>query len=349
MGLAMTLEKVVVSGAGPVSTIGVGRDAFRVGLRAQREAGAPVQVGPTIDVDLRQHIRSEKAYLDRTSALALAASSLALADARVDLAASAARQVGVILGTWLGPTATASAYHGTIAKRGPQAANPLLFTHSMANVPASLVAIEHKLRGENLTFTSGQLSGFEAIAYAYDLLHHGRVSALLAGGVDAIEPADCTRGAVDADPAEGAAVVLLETGRGAAQRGVAVYAELAAAAAAPPTSRVDTVARIGAVHEAAMAAANLEDREVCAVVTGAGEECELGRAERAAIASRWSTGRTVTVLSPRQSGAAALGCAGAFGVIAGALEVQQRGGAVVVDATDGRAFRCLVMTPPGGQ
>ncbi len=57
----------------------------------------------------------------------------------------------------------------------------------MSNAPASLCAIEHGLRGPNLTFNQREASSLAAIAYACGLIRDGRVAAMISGGADRLE------------------------------------------------------------------------------------------------------------------------------------------------------------------
>jgi 3-oxoacyl-(acyl-carrier-protein) synthase len=73
-----------------------------------------------------------------------------------------------------------------VLERGAKFASSLLFSHSYANVPASLVAIEYRLRGHHGTVCTGLTSGATALAEAVDALRDGRAEVIFAGGVEAL-------------------------------------------------------------------------------------------------------------------------------------------------------------------
>lgn len=124
--------------------------------------------------------------LDRTGVYAVAAATLALADAQVSIAAAGEDAAGVVLGTWTAGGQSTEIFLEALFRGGPTGAPALLFDSTVGNSAAGLVALEFKLRGPNVTLTAKESSGLQAIATAVDLLHEGRASALLAGGVDAV-------------------------------------------------------------------------------------------------------------------------------------------------------------------
>ena len=124
--------------------------------------------------------------LDRTGVYAVAAATLALADAQVSIAAAGEDDAGVVLGTWTAGGQSTEIFLEALFRGGPTGAPALLFDSTVGNSAAGLVALEFKLRGPNVTLTAKESSGLQAIATAVDLLHEGRASALLAGGVDAV-------------------------------------------------------------------------------------------------------------------------------------------------------------------
>src|SRR6185295_18332946 len=62
----------------------------------------------------------------------------------------------------------------------------LLFDSTVANSAASIVGLENRLRGPNMTLSHKEASGLAAIVSAVDLLREGGASAVIAGGSDAI-------------------------------------------------------------------------------------------------------------------------------------------------------------------
>ena len=138
---------------------------------------------------LEDYLQSQKTYLDRCSALALAGCALALGDAGVQWPAAEADDFGITLGTHLGCIETMKAFWDKTTGSGVRGASPLLFSHSYFNSPISLCAIEFGLKGYHATFCAGQDSGLEAVRAARDAIRLGHARAMLCGGVEALCPA----------------------------------------------------------------------------------------------------------------------------------------------------------------
>src|SRR5258707_11106625 len=111
---------------------------------------------------------------------AVAATRLAIDDA----GASLPNDAGVTLGTAFGPVQTSVDYMQEYVANGAALAPPQLFAESVANAPGSHIAIEHNLRGFNVTLTQRESSALAAAMYACAQIVKGTVPAALAGGVE---------------------------------------------------------------------------------------------------------------------------------------------------------------------
>lgn len=124
--------------------------------------------------------------LDRTGMLAVAAVSEAFVDAGGAAQPDGAACTGVALGTYSAGGHTSTEYLESLHRGGPSGAPALLFHSTVGNAAASLVAMERKLRGPNVTISQKEASGLAAIAFAVDLLRESRADVMVAGGVDAV-------------------------------------------------------------------------------------------------------------------------------------------------------------------
>jgi 3-oxoacyl-[acyl-carrier-protein] synthase II len=124
--------------------------------------------------------------MDRTGAYAIAASRLAMDDARQTLSNEAVDDIGVMLGTWTAGGQSTQEYLAALFRTGPSGAPALLFNSTVANAAASLVGLELKLRGPNATVSYKEASGLAAIIGAADMIRDGHASAVATGGVDAV-------------------------------------------------------------------------------------------------------------------------------------------------------------------
>jgi 3-oxoacyl-[acyl-carrier-protein] synthase II len=193
------MRDVVLSGCGAITS----RGDFVL-----HDDGGTARFTPTSsfqieDFALEKYLDSQKTYLDRCSALALAGCALALRDAGVAWPVNEER-FGITLGTHLGCVETMKKFWDVAVEKGARLANPLLFSHSYFNTPISLCAIEFGLKGYHSTFCAEKYSGLEAVRAAYDAIRLSHADVMLCGGVEAVTP---TREAVTSNEQIGEASV----------------------------------------------------------------------------------------------------------------------------------------------
>jgi 3-oxoacyl-[acyl-carrier-protein] synthase II len=247
--------RVVVTGLGPVSGIGVGVSAFAAALRAGRSgisritsfdpSGFPYQnAGEVKDFDPTVHLRAlDPARWGRSSQFAASAARLALEDAGLDLASVPPERVHAVVGTTSGESQVAEALTAQIVENGFPAQDPALLRQLPANRLANAVSEELGLCGESLTIATACSASNYAIGYAYDLLVTGAADVVFAGGADSVcrwahagffrlgaltgvacAPFDRDRSGILTG--EGGAALMLETYGHAVARGARIYAEL---------------------------------------------------------------------------------------------------------------------------
>jgi 3-oxoacyl-(acyl-carrier-protein) synthase len=181
--------------------------------------------------------------LDRLSAWALVAASLALQDAGVDLNLMDRSRIAVFFATGFGCVELTEAFYQSAATYGWAGTDPITFPETLSNAPASHVALFHDLRGPNVTVSSKSFAAESALLQAASLMRNGQadLAIVLAGDTltQAIyewyetadllspacfsnEPATSARGFI---PSEGVVAMVLEpAGRPAAR----AYAALGA-------------------------------------------------------------------------------------------------------------------------
>ncbi|HYN96773.1 MAG TPA: beta-ketoacyl-[acyl-carrier-protein] synthase family protein [Pilimelia sp.] len=258
----MQAQRVVVTGLGPVTPIGVGARAFHAaqldcanGIR-RITSFDPAAMSVTIagEVDLPAGLAPDSRELvsdDRCTHLTLAAAKLAISDSGLDLAREDLSRIAVVIGTGVGGVGTWEDNTRLGLERGERGVRARFIPMAMANSPAARVSIEHGLLGPSQTVVAACASGAEAIATAALLIRAGEADVVLAGGAEApiiettlagfarmralstrcAEPARASRPfSLDRDGfvmGEGAAVLVLESAERAAARQAHVYAELA--------------------------------------------------------------------------------------------------------------------------
>ena len=253
--------RVVVTGMGIVSPIGIGTDQFWTAavngisgikrIESFDASGQRSQVAGEVPSFNPSDFLSPK-FLDQTdrfAQLALLASKLALEDAG-GLDSYHSGRVAVSIGSGMGGFSTFES--SAIRKFRNQPIPPFTVPRTMANSAAAWIAIKHRFTGVNLTCSTACSSGANAIGMALDLLRSGRADAVVAGGAEAcVLPLTMTSFEIlralttgfNADPgrasrpfakgrdgfvmSEGAGILILEKEENARQRGAKGYACLA--------------------------------------------------------------------------------------------------------------------------
>ena len=254
-------RRVVVTGIGVVTPLGIGKERFAQALfrgesgikeiAAFDTSSFPSHLGGEIrEFSARDFISAK--YLrrmDRLSQIAVASSRLALEDAKIVVNTANRDHIGIILGTAFGPTDLKVHCARILFTEGPMMINPILVPNSVMNAPAGHASIELGFRGVNTTVNHQAASGETAIVYAAMEIQRGAADIILAGGADilsefffetlvrfkAISPVNGGKeGARPFDThrngpvaGEGCGIVCLEVLEHARERGVIPYCEIA--------------------------------------------------------------------------------------------------------------------------
>jgi 3-oxoacyl-[acyl-carrier-protein] synthase II len=201
-------RRVLITGLGVVSPVGVGADAFWRGLTAGAtgltEAPAELErVGARVIAAVKDfsgiaYLQNERhaRILNRTFELLVGAGALAAADAGLRATPIPPPRLGVIVG--IGPidqytddlldaVRAAKTDQGMDVARFAEAARamyPLRRLRLLPNIGAAVLSIEHKAMGPSLTLVSGHVTGIQAIAEGLAMIREGKVDAVLCGGAD---------------------------------------------------------------------------------------------------------------------------------------------------------------------
>lgn len=187
---------VVVTGIGPVSAIGSGRDEFWDALVAGRPGFGPITLcdvsdspsriaAEVKDFELERYVQGGRAMsrqLPRPVQLALASAVLALHDAEIDLDACDADRLGIHVGTSIANLELAFDLQRRRLAGSPPPAHAAFyaFNHSAACLLSSFFNI----RGPVHTTTSGCNSGLDALGQSLRMIQSGAVDAMLVVGTD---------------------------------------------------------------------------------------------------------------------------------------------------------------------
>jgi 3-oxoacyl-[acyl-carrier-protein] synthase II len=255
------VKRVVVTGLGAVSPLGIGVPALWEGLLAGRSGVRRVQHFDTENLTVK--IAAEvpdfdpKAFMDpksvrrmdRFAHFAIAGTREALADARLEISDENRERVAVVMNTGGGGIPTIESNVTAMAVHGPSRVGPLVIPMFAPNMASSQVSIAYGIQGPTITSAAACASGVQAFVDAVRLLQAGEADIAVTGGTEAgITPVALTSLANmhalsrrNDDPegasrpfdrgrdgfvfGEGAGVLILETEEHAVRRGASVYAE----------------------------------------------------------------------------------------------------------------------------
>jgi len=251
----MRRPRVVVTGLGVVSSIGLGWRAFWDSLLDGRSgiskinyvntADYPTQYGGEVkNFDPLQFIPPDAARrLGRGAQMAIAATKLALEDAKLSRDPLANCRAGVCLGTTMADIQALEAINQTWVTHDEREISSSLVVRCPSCTISANVAANFSFNGPNLVITTACAAGNYAIGYAVDLLRAGRADVMVAGGVDpfsrigftgfnrlfALAPERCQpfdKNRQGTLIGEGVGILVLEPLEAAIQRSAPIYGEV---------------------------------------------------------------------------------------------------------------------------
>lgn len=257
-------RRVVITGLGVVSPVGIGTEAFWEGLLSGKSGIGPITqfdatdfpvkiAGEVKDFDAEKYVGDRKSvrHMDRNAQFAVAAAKMAAEDAKLDMTKENPNRAGTIIGSGIGGIITMEDTVRKIESRGPAKVNPFAVPMMIANMASGQVSIHFGLMGPVLTDVTACASGTNAIGQALRLIQYGDADIMFAGGTEAAVCATPMAGFAamkalssrDCPPeeascpfdlrrdgfvlGEGSGVLILEELEHAKARGAHIYAELA--------------------------------------------------------------------------------------------------------------------------
>ncbi len=255
--------RVVITGLGAITPIGIGKEDFWKGLLEGRNGiaritrfdaeGFDAQIaGEVKDFDPTAYIdKKESKRMDRCTQFAVAAARLAIEDAGLDLDKENLDRIGTFVGTGIGGMETMHSQYEKFFAKGPSRISPFFVPMMIPNMPAGQVSIVYHLHGPSSCMATACATGTNCIGDAFRVIQRGDADVMIAGGTEAAisqapvagfsaMKALCTDHNDDPEHAsrpfdknrsgfvmgEGAGLVVLESLEQAEARGAHIYAEL---------------------------------------------------------------------------------------------------------------------------
>jgi len=255
-------RRVVVTGIGLVSSLGIGTEANWTGIKAgQSGIGAITKfdtalfatriAGEVKHFDPLAYIeKKDVKKMDIFIQYAIAASQFAMDDSGLSITPELSRRVGVFIASGIGGFTTIEREHKALLEGGPRKISPFFIPSAIINLAAGQVAIRFGARGPNSATCTACSASAHAIGDAFEIIKRGAAEVMIAGGSEAAitpmgiggfgalralstrndEPAKASR-PFDKDRdgfivGEGSGVLILEEYEFAKARGARIYAEL---------------------------------------------------------------------------------------------------------------------------
>jgi 3-oxoacyl-[acyl-carrier-protein] synthase II len=192
-----TRRRVVVTGVGLVTPVGIGAEESWKALLAGRSGAGPITLFDASHHSTRFACEvkgfdpldwvEKKAVkkMDRFIQFAAAASELALKDADLAVPIADAERMGVIIGSGIGGFATIEKEHDALLRGGPRKISPFFIPAVIVNLAAGWVSIRTGAKGPNSATCTACTSGAHAIGDSFRLIQHGDTDAMITGGTEA--------------------------------------------------------------------------------------------------------------------------------------------------------------------
>lgn len=250
------MTRVVITGLGVISSIGIGKDAFWSGISTGQSGIGKITTfdasafnsqiaGQINNFDPSEFLdKKEARRLERFIQFAIAASQLALKDAALTISPDNAEEIGVIIGSGIGGLRILEEQARNLHEKGPAKISPFTVPYMIADMAAGYVSIKSGAKGPNSCVVTACASGTHSIGEAYKTIQRGAATAMLAGGTEACitplgigsfcaaralsntgsRPFDKTRDGFVMG--EGSGIIVLENLEAAQARQAKIYAEI---------------------------------------------------------------------------------------------------------------------------
>lgn len=254
-------RRVVVTGMGAVTPIGIGVENFWKGVKENKVGIQLIDRFDTTEFKAKVAAQvndfNAKDYMDAKSAkrmekfcqFAVVAAKEALESSGLDMSKEDPYRVGVSVGSGIGSLEQAEENTLKLKEKGPGRINPLLVPEMITNMAAGNISIALGAKGKSINVVTACATGTHSIGEAFRSIQCNDVDVMIAGGTEScITPlgvggfAALTALSASTDPmnasrpfdkdrdgfvmGEGAGIVILESLEHALERGANIYAEI---------------------------------------------------------------------------------------------------------------------------
>jgi len=255
-------RRVVITGIGLVTPLGIGRDETWSALCAGKSGIGEITRfdASSFETRIAGEVKNfhpedflpkkDARRIERFIAYALAAARMAVQDSKLVIDSSNANRVGVLTGCGLGGLSILESTARLLDTKGPGRVSPFFIPMMIGNMAPGMIAIHFGAKGPNSSIATACAAGTHAVGDAYKIIQRGSADAMITGGMESVITPTCIAGfnamkalsTRNADPqkasrpfdrdrdgfvvGEGCGILLLESLDSALKRGASIYAEV---------------------------------------------------------------------------------------------------------------------------
>ncbi len=190
-------RRVVVTGVGLVSALGVGTEETWAGIRAGRNGISCIEqfdatafscriAGEVKDFDPQRFIeRKDIKKMGRFIQFAIAATDFALAQSGLKIGGAAADRIGVYIGSGIGGFEVIEREHKVLLEKGPSRLSPFFIPATIINLASGYVSIRTGAKGPNSATATACTTSAHSIGDSFRMIQWGSAEAMICGGTEA--------------------------------------------------------------------------------------------------------------------------------------------------------------------
>ena len=192
----MSKRRVVVTGMGMLTPLGVDLESSWQGLTAGKSGIAPIQSFDTTDYsvrfgghvpefDISEYLPPKEARrMDGFMQFGLVAGIQAMRDSGLEVTDENRDRIGVAVGSGIGGIVTIETCHDVVNSRGPAKVSPFFVPSCIINMIAGHLSIMYGLQGPNIAITTACTTGTHNIGFGARLIASGDADAMVVGGAE---------------------------------------------------------------------------------------------------------------------------------------------------------------------
>ena len=191
------MRRVVVTGMGVVSPIGIGVPKFEESIFSGANGVKKISLfdpssyrsqmaGEVKDFSYSGCLSSKEARrMDRFTQLGMVAADEAFKEAGLNVDSETPSIIGVLVGSGVGGLTTIEREETNLLRKGPKRVSPFLIPMLITDITSAQIAIRYGFRGPNLSISTACATGNHSIGEAFKIIQRNQADVMVAGGTEA--------------------------------------------------------------------------------------------------------------------------------------------------------------------